>query len=131
MAPTSNQSKNQPANQAATKQSNNAQPAAQTLAKAPKLPSVADGEFLTTAQGVRVNDDQNTLRAGERGPNFHQLPINQPHAPVNNYQQDSFMCCAIRPGKINYERNSQEGYAREALPEEGGFVSYAEPVSGT
>jgi catalase len=26
------------------------------------------GEFLTTNQGVRINDNQNTLRAGERGP---------------------------------------------------------------
>src|SRR3954469_12493705 len=25
------------------------------------------GEYLTTNQGVRVNDDQNTLKAGERG----------------------------------------------------------------
>ncbi len=27
-------------------------------------------EFLTTNQGVRVNDDQNTLKAGERGPSL-------------------------------------------------------------
>ena len=30
----------------------------------------ATGEFLTTNQGVRVNDDQNTLKAGERGPSL-------------------------------------------------------------
>ena len=35
---------------------------------APAVASVDDGEFLTTDQGVRVSDDQNTLRAGERGP---------------------------------------------------------------
>jgi catalase len=28
------------------------------------------GEFLTTNQGVKVNDDQNTLKAGERGPSL-------------------------------------------------------------
>src|SRR6188472_3639909 len=28
------------------------------------------GEFLTTNQGVRVNDDQNSLKAGERGPSL-------------------------------------------------------------
>src|SRR3954464_6096901 len=28
------------------------------------------GEFLTTNQGVRINDDQNTLKAGERGPSL-------------------------------------------------------------
>jgi catalase len=28
---------------------------------------VPDGQFLTTDQGLRVNDDQNSLKAGERG----------------------------------------------------------------
>ncbi|QDH80355.1 catalase [Echinicola soli] len=28
------------------------------------------GQFLTTNQGVRINDDQNTLKAGERGPSI-------------------------------------------------------------
>lgn len=28
----------------------------------------AQGEFLTTNQGLRINDDQNSLKAGERGP---------------------------------------------------------------
>jgi len=68
------------------------------------------------------------------GPNFHQLPINQPKSPVNNYQQDSFMRYANRPGKINFEptsQSSQGGNAREASAEEGGFVSYPAPLSGT
>ena len=26
------------------------------------------GEFLTTNQGVRINDNQNSLKAGDRGP---------------------------------------------------------------
>jgi len=65
------------------------------------------------------------------GPNFHQIPINQPNAPVNNYQQDSFMRYANRPGKVNYEPNSQGGNAREAAPEEGGFVSYPASTDGT
>src|SRR5689334_2746826 len=30
----------------------------------------SQGQFLTTNQGVRVNDDQNTLKAGERGPSL-------------------------------------------------------------
>jgi catalase len=29
---------------------------------------VSDGEFLTTNQGLRINDDHNSLKAGERGP---------------------------------------------------------------
>lgn len=28
------------------------------------------GEFLTTSQGVRVNDNQNSLKAGDRGPSL-------------------------------------------------------------
>ena len=30
----------------------------------------ADDQFLTTDQGVRVNDDQNSLKAGARGPSL-------------------------------------------------------------
>ncbi len=66
------------------------------------------------------------------GPNFHQLPINQSKAPVNNYQQDSFMRYNNRPGKANYGPNSlPDGTAKEAKAEQGGFVSYPEQVSGT
>ena len=28
----------------------------------------SEGEFMTTNQGVKINDDQNSLKAGERGP---------------------------------------------------------------
>src|SRR5690242_5450645 len=30
----------------------------------------SQGQFLTTNQGIRVNDDQNTLKVGERGPSL-------------------------------------------------------------
>ena len=30
----------------------------------------ATGQFLTTNQGLKVNDDQNSLKAGERGPSL-------------------------------------------------------------
>ena len=33
-----------------------------------KEPSVAEGEYLTTNQGVRMVDDDNSLKAGARGP---------------------------------------------------------------
>ncbi|MFN8489420.1 MAG: catalase [Caldilineaceae bacterium] len=32
------------------------------------MPPVDTGEFLTNDQGVRISDDQNTLRVGARGP---------------------------------------------------------------
>ena len=31
---------------------------------------VGDGQYLTTNQGLRINDDQNSLKAGERGPSL-------------------------------------------------------------
>ena len=30
-----------------------------------------EGQLLTTDQGLRVNDDQNSLKAGSRGPSLH------------------------------------------------------------
>ena len=62
--------------------------------------------------------------------NFSQLPINAPAAPVNNYQQDSAMRYANRPGVVNYEPNSLGGTAAQASPAHGGFVSYPERVAG-
>lgn len=35
-----------------------------------KNTSDADGQFMTTDQGVKINDDNNTLKAGERGPSL-------------------------------------------------------------
>jgi catalase len=65
------------------------------------------------------------------GPNWTQLPINQSRAPVNNYQQDGFMRYENRPGRVNYEPNSLGGHTSESTAAQGGFVSYAEAVSGT
>jgi len=62
--------------------------------------------------------------------NFSQLPINQPAAAVNNYQQDSAMRYANRTGIVNYEPNSLGGTAFEAPASAGGYVSYPERVSG-
>ena len=28
------------------------------------------GEFMTTNQGIKINDDQNSLKAGDRGPSL-------------------------------------------------------------
>jgi catalase len=64
------------------------------------------------------------------GSNFHQIPVNQSRAPVNNYQQDGFMRYANRPGRVNYEPTSLGGDAHESPASEGGFVSFPEPVQG-
>jgi catalase len=62
--------------------------------------------------------------------NFHQLPINQSRAPVNNYQQDGFMRYANHPGNVNFEPSSLGGDASTASAREGGFVTYPEQLSG-
>ena len=63
--------------------------------------------------------------------NFHQLPVNQSHSAVNNYQQDSSMRYANRPGNINYEPNSLGGDAMEApVSAPAGSFSYPEVVQG-
>ena len=36
--------------------------------------SNATNEFMTTDHGVRINDDQNSLKAGDRGPTL-EIPI--------------------------------------------------------
>jgi len=43
------------------------------------------------------------------GPNFTHIPINQPHVPVNNYQQDGHMAMRNPKGRVNYEPNSYGG----------------------
>ncbi|MEG1255119.1 catalase [Clostridium sp.] len=40
------------------------------------------------------------------GSNFKQLPVNMPHVPVNNYNQDGMMDYKIKSGKVNYKPNS-------------------------
>ena len=43
------------------------------------------------------------------GPNFAEIPINRPVAPVHNHQQDGFMRQTINPGRANYFPNSIGG----------------------
>jgi catalase len=65
------------------------------------------------------------------GPNFAQIPINLPVAPVHNNQRDGHMQQAINVGTVSYEPNSINGNTpAQATAKEGGFHSYAEPMSG-
>ena len=43
------------------------------------------------------------------GPNFHQIPINRPHAPVNGMLRDGFMQQAVPAGVAPYRPNSLDG----------------------
>ncbi len=43
------------------------------------------------------------------GPNFHEIPINSPIAPVHNNQRDGMHRQAIHRGRVSYEPNSLAG----------------------
>ncbi len=65
------------------------------------------------------------------GPNFHEIPINRPIAPVHNHQRDGHMRQTINEGRVSYEPNTLGGGCPfQAGAKDGGFVSYPEPVEG-
>jgi catalase len=63
------------------------------------------------------------------GPNFHQLPINRPIAPVSNNQRDAHMQMGIHAGRVAYFPNSLGDNHPSHSPEDG-FTSYAEKIEG-
>ncbi|GAA1404060.1 catalase [Catellatospora coxensis] len=65
------------------------------------------------------------------GPNFAQIPINRPLAPVRNHQQDGFHQDDIPVGQANYHPNSLGGGC-PVVPGAGGgaFVHTPEHVDG-
>ena len=48
--------------------------------------------------------DTQLIRLG--GPNFHEIPINRPVAPVHNNQRDGHMRQTINQGRVSYQPNS-------------------------
>ncbi|SDV46883.1 catalase [Chitinasiproducens palmae] len=62
------------------------------------------------------------------GPNFHELPINSPIAPVNNNQRDGMHRQAIHRGRVAYEPNSLGGGCPFQTGKMTGFVSFPAPV---
>jgi catalase len=71
--------------------------------------------------------DTQLLRLG--GPNFHEIPINAPIAPVHNNQRDGFHRQAINRGRVSYEPNSLAGGCPFQAGAQG-FVGFPEPVDG-
>ena len=62
-------------------------------------------------------------------PNFHEIPINRPIAPVHNNQRDGHMRQTINAGQSSYDPNTTEnGTPFQAMAAEGGFVSYNERI---
>ncbi|UVT17493.1 MAG: catalase [Nitrospira sp.] len=73
--------------------------------------------------------DTQLLRLG--GPNFHEIPINRPVAPVHNNQRDGHMRQTINQGRVSYHPNSLGGGCpMQAKADMGGFVSYGERMGG-
>ena len=65
------------------------------------------------------------------GPNFHEIPINRPIAPVHNNQRDGHMRQTINKGKVAYEPNTiGGGCPMQARSIDGGFASFAERLEG-
>ncbi len=61
------------------------------------------------------------------GPNFHEIPINAPIAPVHNNQRDGMHRQALHRGRVSYEPNSLAGGCPfPAGP--AGFVPFPAPV---
>ncbi len=66
--------------------------------------------------------DTQLIRLG--GPNFHQIPVNQPRCPFANHQRDGHMQMQIPKGRVNYEPSSlQEDSPRADA--HAGFRSHA------
>ena len=62
------------------------------------------------------------------GPNFHEIPINAPIAPVSNNQRDGAHRQAIHRGRVTYEPNSLAGGCPFQAGAATGFVSFPQPV---
>jgi catalase len=57
------------------------------------------------------------------GPNFHEIPINSPIAPVHNNQRDGMHRQALHRGRVNYEPNSLAGGCPFQAGAAQGFVT--------
>lgn len=65
------------------------------------------------------------------GPNFHQLPVNRPVAPMHNNQREGFHQTEIHQDRAPYEKNSIDGGCpMVAGAENGAFQHYQEKVDG-
>jgi catalase len=71
--------------------------------------------------------DTQLIRLG--GPNFHEIPINRPVAPLHNNQRDGYMRQTVNRGQTSYEPNSLRGGCPfQAGMDMSGFASYAERI---
>jgi len=62
------------------------------------------------------------------GPNFHEIPINAPIAPMHNNQREGMHRQAIHRGRVAYEPNSLAGGCPFQAGRTAGFTSFREPI---
>ncbi|MBO0816140.1 MAG: catalase, partial [Actinobacteria bacterium] len=73
--------------------------------------------------------DTQLIRLG--GPNFAQLPVNRPVAPVTSNQRDGYHQGGIHRGRTSYHKNSLGGGCPMVDPSASGvFAHYSERVDG-
>ncbi|MFD0588135.1 catalase [Paenibacillus sp. GCM10027627] len=73
--------------------------------------------------------DTQLLRLG--GPNFTEIPINRPIAPVHNNQRDGMHRMTINPGQVSYHKSGLAGsYPAPVSQQEGAYRHYEEKVEG-
>ena len=75
----------------------------------------------------RIHSYVDTQLSRLGGPNFHEIPINAPLAPVHNNQRDGLHRQAVHRGRVSYEPNSLAGGCPFQAGARG-FVSFPEAV---
>jgi catalase len=76
----------------------------------------------------RIHSYVDTQLSRLGGPNFHEIPINSPLAPVQNNQRDGIHRQAIHRGRVAYEPNSLAGGCPFQAGTSG-FVTFPDPVA--
>jgi catalase len=71
---------------------------------------------------------QDTQLSRLGGPNFNQIPINQPQCPFHNNQRDGHQQMQINVGRASYEPNSLGGNFPKESP--AGYASFLERIEG-
>jgi catalase len=70
--------------------------------------------------------DTQLIRLG--GPNFQQIPINQPRCPFANHQRDGYMQMGRPKGRVNYEPATLDADMPTPRQTPRGFRSFNEPA---
>lgn len=79
----------------------------------------------------RIFSYSDTQRHRLGGANFTEIPINRPVCPFHNNQRDGFHRMQIDTAPANYDPNSiGDNWPRETPPEDGGFATSPQPVTG-